>query len=47
MKKAKQNSSSSAKLTTPIDQTTNIYDEAAGQLSYSDLHHIVTAAMEG
>ena len=46
-KKAKQNNSTSAKLTTPIDQTTNLNDEAAGKLSYSDLHRIVTAALEG
>ncbi len=36
-----------AKLTTPIDQTTNLNDEAAGKLSYSDLHRVVTAALEG
>jgi hypothetical protein len=42
MKKAKQNS---AKLTTPIGQTTNLNDEAPGKLSYSDLHCIITAAL--
>jgi hypothetical protein len=44
MKKAKQNL---AKSTTPINQTTNLNDEAAGRLSHSDLHHIITAALEG
>ena len=46
-KKGKQNSSTSAKMTTPIGQSTNINDDAAGWLSDTDLHHIVMAAMEG
>jgi hypothetical protein len=44
MKKAKQNL---AKLTVPINQTINLNDEAAGRLSHSDLHRIITAALEG
>jgi len=47
IKKTKQNNSTSAKSTTPINQTKNLDDEAAGKLSYSDLHHISTAALEG
>ncbi len=35
------------KSTTPIGQTTNLNDEAAGKLSHSDLHRIITAALEG
>ena len=37
----------SAKSTTPIDQTKHLDDEAAGKLSYSDLHRIITTALEG
>ena len=44
MKKTKQNVATS---TTEINQTTNLNDEAAGKLSHSDLHHIITAALEG
>ncbi len=44
MKKAKQNL---AKSTTPIDQTKNLNDDAAGKLSHSYLHRIITAALEG
>ncbi len=36
-----------AMLTTQINQTTNLNDEAAGRLSHSDLHRIITAALEG
>ncbi len=42
--KTKQNL---AKSTIPINQTTNLNDEAAGRLSHSDLHRIITAALEG
>ena len=35
-----------ATLTTEINQTTNLNDEAAGKLSHSDLHRIITAALE-
>ncbi len=45
--KKKNYNSTSAKSTTPIDQTKNLDDEAAGKLSYSDLHRIITAALEG
>ena len=45
--KTKHNNSRSAKPTTPIDQTKNLDDEAAGKLNYSDLHRISTAAFEG
>jgi hypothetical protein len=44
MKNSKQNL---AKSTIPINQTTNLNDEAAGWLSHSDLHCIITAALEG
>ncbi len=44
MKKAIQNL---AKSTTPIDETSNFNDEAAGRLSHSDLHLKITAALEG
>jgi hypothetical protein len=33
--------------TTQINQTTNLNDEAAGRLNHSDLHRIITAALEG
>jgi hypothetical protein len=46
IKKTNQNNSTSAKSTTPIDQTKHLDDEAAGKLSYSDLHRIITAALE-
>ncbi len=36
-----------AKSTTPIDQTNNLDSEAVGKLSYSDLHRIIMAALEG
>ena len=36
-----------ATLTTEINQTTNLNDEAARKLSHSDLHRIITAALEG
>jgi hypothetical protein len=42
--KTKQNL---ATLTTQINQTTNLNDEAAGKLNHSDLHCIITAALEG
>ncbi len=45
--KSKKKKSTSAKSTTPIDQTKNLDDEAAGKLNYSDLHRIITAAFEG
>jgi len=47
IKKTKQNNSTSAKSTTPIDQTKHLDGEAADKLSYSDLHHIITAILEG
>ncbi len=34
-------------MTTPINQTTNLNDEAARRLRHSDLHRIITAALEG
>ena len=45
-KKTNQNNSTSAKSTTPINQAKHLDDEAAGKLSYSDLHCIITAALE-
>ena len=39
--------STSAKYTTPINQTKHLDNEAAGKLSYSDLHCIIMAALEG
>jgi hypothetical protein len=33
--------------TTQINQTTNLNDEAAGRLNHTDLHCIITAALEG
>ena len=43
----KKNTHNLATSTTEINQTTNLNDEAAGKLSHSDLHRIITAALEG
>ena len=47
MKKAKQNTSPSAEMATAMGKVTDMDDKAAGQLSSTDLHCIIMAAMEG